>query len=67
MTQQVRLLFSFDKALAAAPFWTLSILWCAGFNLIDVFAWGAIGHILGYAALAIISLNTTGINPAPKF
>ncbi|DBA86127.1 TPA: hypothetical protein ACH3X1_005642 [Trebouxia sp. C0004] len=39
----------------------------AGFNLIDVFAWGAIGHVLGYAALAIISLNTIGINPAPKF
>lgn len=39
----------------------------SGFNLIDVFAWGAIGHALGYAALAIISLNTIGINPAPKF
>ena len=39
----------------------------AGFNLIDVFAWGAIGHALGYAALAIISLNTAGVNPAPKF
>eukprot|EP00891_Asterochloris_glomerata_P008142 jgi/Astpho2/8142/gw1.00120.275.1_t len=24
----------------------------AGFNIIDVFAWGAIGHALGYAALA---------------
>ena len=39
----------------------------AGFNIIDVFAWGAIGHVLGYAALAIISLNTTGVNPAPRF
>ena len=38
-----------------------------GFNIIDVFAWGAIGHALGYAALAIISLNTMGVNPAPKF
>lgn len=35
----------------------------AGFNIIDVFAWGAIGHALGYAALAIISLNSAGINP----
>jgi len=67
MTQQVRFLLSFRKSFAAALFWNLSILWCAGFNLIDVFAWGAIGHVLGYAALAIISLNTTGINPAPKF
>ncbi|KAL3159744.1 hypothetical protein ABBQ38_010150 [Trebouxia sp. C0009 RCD-2024] len=39
----------------------------AGFNLVDVFAWGAIGHIFGYAALAIISLNSLGVNPAPKF
>ena len=44
------------------------MLSCAsGFNLIDVFAWGAIGHALGYAALAIISLNSLGVNPAPKF
>ena len=35
----------------------------AGFNIIDVAAWGAIGHALGYAALAIISLNSAGINP----
>ena len=24
----------------------------AGFTLVDVFAWGALGHALGYAALA---------------
>lgn len=27
----------------------------AGFNLIDVFGWGALGHAFGYASLAINS------------
>jgi len=27
----------------------------AGFNLVDVFAWGSIGHALGFAALASAS------------
>ncbi len=35
----------------------------AGFNLIDVFAWGAIGHALGYFALATSSLNAAGFDP----
>jgi len=38
----------------------------AGFNIIDVFAWGAIGHALAYFALATISLNNTpGFDPKP--
>ena len=27
----------------------------AGFNLVDVFAWGALGHAAGFAALASLS------------
>ncbi|CAL8469380.1 g8921 [Coccomyxa elongata] len=38
----------------------------AGFNLVDVFAWGAIGHALGYFILATSSLNNTpGFDPKP--
>ncbi|CAK0784166.1 hypothetical protein CVIRNUC_007369 [Coccomyxa viridis] len=38
----------------------------AGFNIVDVFAWGAIGHALGYFALATASLNNTpGFDPKP--
>jgi len=37
----------------------------AGFNLIDVFAWGAIGHALGFFALATNSLNAAGFDPKP--
>jgi photosystem I subunit V len=29
----------------------------AGFNLIDVFAWGSLGHALGFAALAVGSFS----------
>ncbi|KAK9908332.1 hypothetical protein WJX75_006229 [Coccomyxa subellipsoidea] len=38
----------------------------AGFNLVDVMAWGAIGHALGYFILATTSLNNTpGFDPKP--
>ncbi|PNH10629.1 Photosystem I reaction center subunit V, chloroplastic [Tetrabaena socialis] len=29
----------------------------AGFNIIDVFGWGALGHAVGFAALAVNSLQ----------
>ena len=38
----------------------------AGFNLVDVMAWGAIGHALGYFALATHSLAASPIgSPVP--
>ncbi|KAK9803583.1 hypothetical protein WJX72_002138 [[Myrmecia] bisecta] len=37
----------------------------AGFNIIDVMAWGALGHAVGYAVLAGASLQAAGVNPAP--
>ena len=39
----------------------------AGFNLIDVFAWGAIGHALGFFTLATSSLNAAGFDPKVRF
>ena len=32
----------------------------AGFNIVDVLAWGALGHAVGYAILAI---SSNGYNP----
>ena len=37
----------------------------AGFNAVDVLAWGAIGHAIGYLVLATTSLNSAGFNPKP--
>ena len=37
----------------------------AGFNAVDVLAWGAIGHAIGYLILATTSLNNSGFNPKP--
>eukprot|EP00195_Chlamydomonas_chlamydogama_P011362 CAMPEP_0202900436 /NCGR_PEP_ID=MMETSP1392-20130828/11630_1 /ASSEMBLY_ACC=CAM_ASM_000868 /TAXON_ID=225041 /ORGANISM="Chlamydomonas chlamydogama, Strain SAG 11-48b" /LENGTH=136 /DNA_ID=CAMNT_0049586819 /DNA_START=68 /DNA_END=478 /DNA_ORIENTATION=+ len=37
----------------------------AGFTIIDVFGWGALGHAVGYAILAISSLHDAGVNPWP--
>eukprot|EP00798_Chlamydomonas_sp_ICE-L_P027168 gene27168-2408_t len=36
-----------------------------GFNLIDVFGWGSLGHAIGFAILAISSLHDIGVNPWP--
>ena len=36
----------------------------AGFNVIDVLAWGALGHALGYFILATNSLQ---VNHVPTF
>jgi len=32
---------------------------------VDVLAWGAIGHAIGYLVLATTSLNASGFNPKP--
>ena len=37
----------------------------AGFNAIDTLAWGAIGHALGYFALATNSLSAAGFDAKP--
>ena len=36
-----------------------------GFNAIDTLAWGAIGHALGYFALATNSLSAAGFDAKP--
>lgn len=37
----------------------------AGFTIIDVMAWGAIGHAVAFYLLATSSLNATGASPVP--
>ena len=37
----------------------------SGFNAIDTLAWGAIGHALGYFALATNSLSAAGFDAKP--
>lgn len=37
----------------------------AGFNAVDTLAWGAIGHALGYFALATNSLSAAGFDAKP--
>jgi photosystem I reaction center subunit V len=37
----------------------------AGFNIIDVLAYGALGHALGFFLLAASSVNSAGYNPVP--
>lgn len=39
----------------------------AGFTLIDVMAWGSIGHVLGYAALAAKNANDLGVVVSPHW
>lgn len=39
----------------------------AGFTIIDVLAWGSLGHALGYAALASSSAFATGISVVPTW
>ena len=34
--------------------------------LIDVFGWGALGHAVAYAVLAVSSLHDYGVNPWPS-
>ncbi|GAX78437.1 hypothetical protein CEUSTIGMA_g5878.t1 [Chlamydomonas eustigma] len=38
----------------------------AGFTLIDVFGWGALGHAFAYFILATSSLHDAGVNPWPN-
>lgn len=35
----------------------------AGFNIIDVLAWGSLGHAAAYAILAINSLQAANVGP----
>eukprot|EP00884_Botryococcus_braunii_P003870 jgi/Botrbrau1/13484/Bobra.0082s0080.1 len=37
----------------------------AGFNIVDVLAWGALGHAAGYFLLAANSLYGAGFDPRP--
>lgn len=37
----------------------------SGFNAVDTLAWGAIGHALGYFALATNSLSAAGFDAKP--
>ena len=37
----------------------------AGFTLIDTLAWGSLGHVLGYIALASFSAQSAGIPITP--
>jgi photosystem I subunit V len=37
----------------------------AGFNIVDVLAWGALGHAAGYFFLAANSLTNSGFDPKP--
>ena len=39
----------------------------AGFTLIDTMAWGSIGHVLGFAALAAKNANDLGITVSPHW
>merc|ERR1712039_405265 len=39
----------------------------AGFTLIDTMAWGSIGHVLGYAALAAKNANDLGVVVSPHW
>ncbi|GAX76835.1 hypothetical protein CEUSTIGMA_g4281.t1 [Chlamydomonas eustigma] len=38
----------------------------SGFNLIDVFGWGALGHAFAFFILATSSLHDAGVNPWPN-
>ncbi|KAG1676831.1 hypothetical protein FOA52_010340 [Chlamydomonas sp. UWO 241] len=37
----------------------------SGFNIIDVMGWGALGHVVAFAALAGNSLSAAGVQPYP--
>lgn len=37
----------------------------AGFNIVDVLAWGSLGHAVGYFLLAANSLYGAGFDPRP--
>merc|ERR1711933_150162 len=39
----------------------------AGFNLIDVMAWGSLGHVLGYACLAAKNAAELGVTVVPNW
>ena len=39
----------------------------AGFTLIDTIAWGSLGHIIGFAALAAKNANELGISVSPNW
>lgn len=49
----------FDNLSKPATF-TLSTNDPSGFNLIDLFGWGALGHAFGFLVLAISSLHNYG-------
>ena len=53
-----------DKLAGEAPF-ALATNDPAGFTLVDTFAYGAIGHALGYFALATNSLSAAGFDAKP--
>mmetsp|Transcript_112 Transcript_112/g.233 ORF Transcript_112/g.233 Transcript_112/m.233 type:complete len:130 (-) Transcript_112:2400-2789(-) len=54
----------YDKLQTQSSF-TLTSKDPAGFGIIDVMGWGALGHVVGYAALAAASLQAAGIQGYP--
>ncbi|KAL6761763.1 psaK-domain-containing protein [Haematococcus lacustris] len=55
----------FDKLQQQSTF-TLQSKDPSKFGFIDVLGWGALGHVLGFAALAASSLADSGVTPFPR-
>ncbi|QDZ20140.1 subunit V of photosystem I reaction center [Chloropicon primus] len=53
-----------DRAQEAEVFFTKDP---AGFTIIDVLAWGSLGHVIGFACLAAKNANDLGVTVSPHW